>query len=48
MELNFKAPTPLDYFASLVRSDDDLPLLEAAASIAQVEEPALDLSLIHI
>ena len=42
MELNFKAPTPLDYFASLVRSDDDLPLLEAAASIAQDEEPTLD------
>lgn len=42
MELHFKAPTPLDYFASLVRSDDDLPLLEAAASIAQDEEPALD------
>ena len=42
MELHFKAPTPLDYFASLVRSDDDLPLLEAAASIAQDEEPGLD------
>ena len=44
MALNFKAPTPLDYFASLVRSDHDLPLLEAAASIAQDEEPALDVA----
>ena len=35
-------PTPLDYFASLVRSDEQLPLLEAAASLAQDEEPGLD------
>jgi regulator of sirC expression with transglutaminase-like and TPR domain len=42
MNLNFTAPTPLDYFASLVQSDADLPLLEAAASLAQDEEPALD------
>ena len=42
MDLNLKPPTPLDYFASLVQSDDDLPLLEAAASLAQDEEPALD------
>ena len=42
MELNLQPPTPLDYFASLVQSDDDLPLLEAAASIAQDEEPGLD------
>lgn len=40
--MSFPSPTPLDYFASLVRSDEDLPLLEAAASIAQDEEPALD------
>lgn len=44
MDLNFKPPTPLDYFASLVHSDDGLPLLEAAASIAQDEEPALDVA----
>lgn len=44
MDLNFKPPTPLDYFASLVQSDGDLPLLEAAASIAQDEEPALDVA----
>jgi regulator of sirC expression with transglutaminase-like and TPR domain len=42
MNLNITPPTPLDYFASLVQSDADLPLLEAAASLAQDEEPALD------
>ena len=42
LNLNFAPPTPLDYFASLVQSDADLPLLEAAASLAQDEEPALD------
>lgn len=42
MALSFNPPTPLAYFASLVQSDDDLPLLEAAASLAQDEEPALD------
>ncbi|MFM1817166.1 MAG: hypothetical protein RL364_26 [Pseudomonadota bacterium] len=35
-------PTPLDYFVSLVGSDEHFPLLEAAASIAQVDEPELD------
>ena len=34
--------TPLAYFASLVSEDDGLPLLEAAASIAQDEYPDLD------
>ncbi len=34
--------TPLAYFASLVQSDDHLPLLEAAASLAQDEYPELD------
>ncbi len=42
MDLSFTPPTPLAYFASLVQTDDDLPLLEAAASLAQDEEPALD------
>ena len=36
------APTPLAYFASLVSDDEGLPLLEAAASIAQDEYPDLD------
>ena len=44
MELSFQNPTPLAYFASLVQDDGDLPLLEAAASLAQDEEPALDVA----
>ncbi|MBK6867328.1 MAG: tetratricopeptide repeat protein [Burkholderiales bacterium] len=43
MPLNLSAPTPLTYFAALVDSDEQLPLLEAAASLAQDEYPALDL-----
>ncbi len=42
MPLNLSPPTPLSYFASLVQSDDQFPLLEAAASLAQDEEPTLD------
>jgi regulator of sirC expression with transglutaminase-like and TPR domain len=42
MLLNLTAPTPLAYFASLVQSDEHFPLLEAAASLAQDEEPSLD------
>ena len=42
MNLSFDVPTPLDYFASLVQSDLDFPLLEAAISIAQDEYPELD------
>lgn len=42
MALTFSAPTPLSYFASLVQSDEHFPLLEAAASLAQDEEPSLD------
>ena len=42
MLLNLSAPTPLSYFASLVASDEHFPLLEAAASLAQDEEPSLD------
>lgn len=43
MSLQLSAPTPLEYFASLVQSDDQFPLLEAAASLAQDEYPDLDL-----
>ncbi len=39
MALQFEAPTPLQYFASLVAEDEGFPLLEAAASIAQDEYP---------
>ncbi|MDA8447064.1 SirB1 family protein [Paracidovorax valerianellae] len=42
MALSYSLPTPLEYFATLVRSDDQFPLLEAAASIAQDEYPEFD------
>ena len=42
MNLSLAVPTPLEYFASLVQSDADFPLLEAAVSLAQDEYPALD------
>ena len=35
-------PTPLGYFAALVKDDGSLPLLEATATIAQDEYPELD------
>lgn len=34
--------TPLAYFASLVASDEGFPLLEAAVSLAQDDDPTLD------
>lgn len=40
--LRLHAPTPLEYFASLVADDASLNLLEAAAAIAQDEQPLLD------
>ena len=40
--LNFQVPTTLGYFASLVADDASLPLIEAAASIAQDDYPDLD------
>ncbi|MDD5336123.1 MAG: tetratricopeptide repeat protein [Rhodoferax sp.] len=42
MHLSLAVPTPLEYFASLVQSDTDFPLLEAAISLAQDEYPELD------
>ena len=36
-------PTALQYFTSLVQSDQDFPLLEAAISIGQDAEPDMDL-----
>jgi regulator of sirC expression with transglutaminase-like and TPR domain len=42
MTFTFQVPTALEYFESLVRSDDHFPLLEAAASLAQDEYPELD------
>ncbi len=42
MQLSYDTPTPLEYFANLVQSDEHFPLLEAAASLAQDEYPELD------
>ncbi|MDT0139232.1 tetratricopeptide repeat protein [Acidovorax sp. PRC11] len=42
MVLSYTLPTPLEYFAALVQSDDQFPLLEAAACIAHDEYPELD------
>lgn len=42
MKLSLAVPTPLEYFASLVQSDADFPLLEAAVSLAQDDYPDLD------
>ena len=42
MNLSYAVPTPLEYFASLVQSDAEFPLLEAAISLAQDEYPELD------
>jgi regulator of sirC expression with transglutaminase-like and TPR domain len=42
MELNLAVPSPLQYFAALVQSDEHFPLLEAAVSLAQDEYPDLD------
>jgi regulator of sirC expression with transglutaminase-like and TPR domain len=42
MELNLAVPSPLQYFASLVQSDEHFPLLETAISLAQDEYPDLD------
>lgn len=40
--LQFSAPTALGYFAALVADDASLPVLEAAVSVAQDEDPNLD------
>ena len=42
MRFSFHLPTPLEYFSTLVRSDEQFPLLEACASVAQDEYPDLD------
>jgi len=42
MQLNYAVPSPLEYFATLVQSDEEFPLLEAAISIGQDEYPDLD------
>ena len=42
MHLSYSVPTPLEYFQTLVHSDAEFPLLEAAISLAQDEYPELD------
>jgi len=42
MALSLAVPTPLDYFRSLVHSDAQFHLLEAAASLGQDDYPQLD------
>jgi regulator of sirC expression with transglutaminase-like and TPR domain len=44
--LLFKAPSPLEYFSSLVADDDHFALLEAAVSVAQDEYPQLDVQVV--
>jgi regulator of sirC expression with transglutaminase-like and TPR domain len=46
MNFSLDVPTPLTYFAALVQSDADFPLLEAATSLAQDEYPDLDVELV--
>jgi len=41
--MKWLAPTPLEYFATLVKAGDAMPVFEAAASLAHDEEPQLDL-----
>ena len=43
MQINLDVPSPLQYFSSLVQSDEHFPLLEAAISLAQDEYPDLDI-----
>jgi regulator of sirC expression with transglutaminase-like and TPR domain len=43
MNLSYDVPTPLDYFATLVQSDGNFALFEAALSLAQDEYPELDM-----
>jgi regulator of sirC expression with transglutaminase-like and TPR domain len=43
MNFSIETVTPLSYFKSLVGAEEQFPLLEAAASIAQDEEPQLDI-----
>jgi regulator of sirC expression with transglutaminase-like and TPR domain len=42
MAFKLEIPSVLEYFAQLVKTDENLPLLEAAASLAQDEYPDLD------
>lgn len=41
--MHFAPPTPLQYFEALVADEVSLPLVEAVAAIAQIEDPRLDM-----
>jgi len=43
MDLSYTPPTALDYFGSLVQTDTEFALFEAAISLAQDEYPELDI-----
>jgi regulator of sirC expression with transglutaminase-like and TPR domain len=43
MDFKLEIPSALAYFRALVHSDAGFPLLEAAASLAQDEDPTLDI-----
>lgn len=43
MNLSLHPPSPLEYFASLVQSDEQFALLEAAISLGQDDHPKLDM-----
>jgi regulator of sirC expression with transglutaminase-like and TPR domain len=43
VKLSLETPTPLTYFANLVVSDTEFPLLETAISLAQDMQPDLDI-----
>lgn len=40
--LHFEAPTALEYFGALVADDNSLSVVEAAAAVAQDDDPGLD------
>lgn len=42
LPLRLVAPSPLDYFASLVADDDNFAVLEAAVALGQDADPSLD------
>ena len=42
MQLSFDPPSSLEYFATLVQSDDNFPLLEAVVSIGHIQAPEMD------
>lgn len=46
MNLSYDVPTPLGYFASLVQTDANFALFEAAVSLGQDEYPELDVQAI--